>query len=1203
MKPDDAARHDSRATPRDQDDAKPSDHRPPAPSLDPTLDLPAAEVARPENPAALDATLDVTPPPGSEANEADQTIDVSPPAGQAPDLEEQVGGDATVAVIQPGDGIDPTIGLDPAEQSSAAGAFPTTIGAYRILRELGRGGMGVVYLAEDPRLKRRIALKVLPEAVVNSQRALDAFEREAQLLAALNHKNIATIFSLEQAQEVHFFTMEFLEGEMLRQQMDRGALDVASSLEVARQIAEGLDAAHERGVVHRDLKPANVMVASDGFAKILDFGIATARGQCAADLGLEETTPQIAGTPGYMSPEQFAQFEELRGSEVQLAGATPSLPDEGRDASADLAKIDVWAFGCLLFELLTGHRALSFRTIEECVVATRLAAIDWDRLPDATPAPTRALLQGCLQPDLSQRIASMSEVCRQLDNILLHHRELTRRAEMPSGPNNLPTQPTSFVGRKRQLAETQKCLQHTCLLTLTGVGGSGKTRIGLEVARQELSHFADGVWLIEFAAVQDEALVPRAIATVLGLKEDPGRTLTDTLLDYLKTRQTLFVFDNCEHLLEPISRLVSQLMLTCPDLKVIASSREAFNVPGEQIYHVEPMQLPDVDNLPPLGELADNEAVALFVERARAMKASFELSETNAAAVAEICSNLDGIPLALELAAARIRVLSANDIAGRLADRFKLLRGGNKNALPHQKTLRAAIDWSYDQLEEEEKTLLRRFSTFVGGWSLDSAEEICSDDAIEDYEVLDLLAALVDKSLVEVRAITDGDEERTRYRSLETIRQYAWEKLEECGESAAMVEQHGAYFLRLATEAAEKLGGPEQVQWFDLLELERGNTRVALQRFVADPESDGERALRLVGALGMYWLVRGYWTEGRTITTEVLALPSATPAGAHRAEALSCLGKLSMSQGDLATARFAFEEALTIRRTLAAPPGIASALNDLAVVDRRDGDMAQARARLEESLSIARELKDTKKTAVALGNLGLVAVSQADNEAAGRYYTDAVQGFRELGDQQGIAVCLQGLAGVAWTSEDFPTAAKLYREALEISRTIGNRRTERNLLSNLGVLAQLDGRLDEARQFHEESVALRRDLGDQDGVLHSLVQIAQIALEQQDRLCARTMIREGLEAAQALPDSPANTELLACAAQFLVRSNAYAEAARVHGLADTIATRLGTAPPTAAATGWVDDAKLAVGTEAWNGHVASGKTLSVAEVQELIAKC
>ncbi|MEM7163844.1 MAG: tetratricopeptide repeat protein [Planctomycetota bacterium] len=1128
----------------------------------------------PDTPITDDATVDLSetistePPSAGQAPLADgATVDLSETIATGAPSAAPIGDDATVA-------FDGSNAPHPVGTASSDGAPPTAIGPYQIVAELGRGGMGVVYLAEDPRLKRRIALKVLPDEVVANTAALEAFEREAQLLAALNHPNIATIFSLEGEGGLRYFTMEHLQGQSLQDRL-KEEVSFADALGIAKQIAGGLQAAHTRGVIHRDLKPGNVMLASDGTAKILDFGIATARGQAAEDLGLDDANPSMAGTPGYMSPEQ-------------LSGGPLG---EG---------VDIWAFGCVLFEMLTGSAALTFRTLAECVSATQRASIDWGRLPETTPKAIRSLLQGCLATDIEQRTASIADVRRTLDEVLTRYRDAEAGGTGDAGPNNLPAQLTTFVGRRRQLEQTLECLTHTCLLTLTGTGGSGKTRLGLEVARRNLGAFPDGVWLVEFASLQDEGLVPRTIASVLGLKEDPGRSVVETLMDYLKGKQLLFVFDNCEHMIEPISKIVSQLMLTYPDLKIIASSREAFNVPGEQIYHVEPMELPDLDHLPPVGELADNEAVALFVERARALKSSFELTEQNAAAVAQVCQSLDGIPLALELAAARIRVLSVNDIAERLADRFRLLRGGNKMALPHQKTLRAAIDWSYDQLDEQEQALLRRFAVFVGGWTLDSAEQVCSDDEIEDYEVLDLLANLVDKSLVEVTAVADGEHELTRYRSLETIRQYAWEKLDECGESAAMVERHGAYFLQLAGQADEKLAGPEQAQWFDLLELERGNTRAALQRFLADSADGGGNALQLVALLGHYWLVRGHWTEGRSFTSDALELSAATSGNNPRASALSCLGKLAMMQGDLSTSRLAFDEALRIRRELGDPSGIASALNDVAVVDRREGDLSGARVRLEESLDIARQLSDRKKTGVALSNLGLVALSQGDNDAAGDYYDEALGIFRELGDQQGIAVCLQSCGSVAYGREDFAAAATLYREALDISRSVGNRRTERNLLSNLGLVAHLAGRLDEARQFHEESVALQRELGDQEGVLRSLTNIARVAIDQKDRLAVTTMLTEGLEAAEQLSETTLHADLLWCAARFLAVSNAVAAAVRVYGLATTIAERTGGTEPEPTDVAWVSEVRAKVGNDSWGSDLAAGKTLSLAAVRDLV---
>src|SRR5262245_42819181 len=419
-------------------------------------------------------------------------------------------------------------------------------------------------------------------------------------------------------------------------------------------------------------------------------------------------------------------------------------------------------------------------------------------------------------------------------------------------PNNLPRQLTRFIGREQAIVEVKRLLASSALLTLTGSGGCGKSRLALQVGADLLEEYADSVWLVELAALSDPERVPQTVATALGVRELPGRPLIQTLIDSLCPKQLLLLLDNCEHLLSACTQLTERLLQACPQVRVLASSREALGLLGEQSYRVPSLSLPDPRQLPPWERLPEFEAVQLFTDRAVLSQASFAVTEANAAAVVAVCRRLDGIPLAIELAAARVKALPVEKLNERLDDMFRLLTGGSRTALPRQQTLRALIDWSYDLLSPPERALLRRLSVFAGGWTLEAAEAVCVGDGIEGWEVLDLLTSLVEKSLV----LYEEGEGEGRYRLLETVRQYARDRLLEAGESEAAREQHCDWFLALAEEAEPQLW--REVAWVERLEREHDNLRTALEWCAA---SSPETGLRLAGALHWFWHIRGHFTE------------------------------------------------------------------------------------------------------------------------------------------------------------------------------------------------------------------------------------------------------------------------------------------------------------------------------------------------------
>ncbi len=638
-------------------------------------------------------------------------------------------------------------------------------------------------------------------------------------------------------------------------------------------------------------------------------------------------------------------------------------------------------------------------------------------------------------------------------------------------PNNLPQQTTSFIGREKELGELRQLLAKTRLLTLTGSGGCGKTRLCLQLAADSLDQYPDGAWLVEFASLTDHALVPPTVATVLGLKEEPGKPISRTLSEHLKDRRLLLLLDNCEHLLAACAQLVDVLLRQCPHLRILVSSREALGPGGEQAYRVPSLSLPDPKRAHTATSVAPFEAVQLFTDRALLARPDFQVTDQNAGTLASICYRLDGVPLAIELAAARVRSLSVEAINRKLDQRFLLLTGGSRTTLPRQQTLRSLIDWSYDLLQESEKLVLQRFSVFAGGWTLTAAEQICAGDGVQNLEVLDLLSSLVDKSLV----VVEEKGETYRYRLLETVRQYARERLLEGGGGKAVRDRHLEFFLMLAEETESRLTGPAQAEWLQRLQQEHENLRVGLEWSLAEGEPNA--GMRLCGALWRYWWLRGHLAEGREWCARVLQ----NAAGASRTAAFAVLlgtaGILARYQGDYAAARALNEESLSIRRALGDRRGIALSLINLGGVAHDQRDFAVARAMFDESLVIVREVGDRWLVSVVLNNLGDVAYEQGDLGTARRLYEENLAIKRELGDRFGIANALVSLGFVAQDQGDYPAAGALSGEGLAIRRDLGDLRAIPRMLEGRASWVAAVGGLRRAARIFGAAERLREEFG------------------------------------------------------------------------------------------------------------------------------
>jgi len=531
-------------------------------------------------------------------------------------------------------------------------------------------------------------------------------------------------------------------------------------------------------------------------------------------------------------------------------------------------------------------------------------------------------------------------------------------------PNNLPVQLTSFIGREAEMKRVKDLLKQTHLLTLTGSGGSGKTRLALQVSADVIDDFANGVWFVELASLFEPALLPQAIMKVFGLKEEPKRSLEDTLCDYLKDKEILIILDNCEHLVEPCAKLAEKLLSNSPKLKIIATSREALRCSGEQTHRVLSLDTPNPKEELSPEKLSQYEAVRLFIERTLAVDETFRVNNENAPALAEICYQLDGIPLAIELAAARIKILSVEQIYERLNDRFNLLTGGKRTALPRQQTLKALIDWSYDLLTEKEKILWARLSAFAGGWTLEAAEEVCFDEKIKKEEMLELLNQLTEKSII----IFERDKER--YRILETLKQYGEEKLKEANEAEDVLSKHLYYFMEFSETAEPNIYGSEAKVWLEKLEADHGNFQSAIEWSIRG--RDREKGARLAGALGLFWVIRGHYSTGRRLLENILDNVQGVSKSVL-GKAFSNAGNFAFVQSEYEQAQKFYEESLSLRMETGEKLGIADSLNCLGIVAHDRENYEQAQKFYEENLILFREMGDKRGIAVSLNHQGVVA--------------------------------------------------------------------------------------------------------------------------------------------------------------------------------------------------------------------------------------
>jgi predicted ATPase len=914
---------------------------------------------------------------------------------------------------------------------------------FRVVRSLASGGMGLVLEATDEELGGPVALKLMLPELIASPTAVDRLRREVALARRVTHPNVCRVFDFfnttEGARAHVFFTMELLRGETLAQRIQQtGALPLSEALELARQMAEGLEAAHAQSVVHRDFKSANVLlVPAEGGgdrAVVSDFGIARA----LDGPGPSELTGSgsLLGTPHYMAPEQV----------VGQGTVTPAT--------------DTYAFGVVLYEMVTGQLPFQAATPMACALLRLTAPAPRASLTaSALPALWDDVIMRCMAREPVDRYARPKDAVQAL--LGLRHRPATSHG-------GLPGDTTAFLGRETELARLQELLGQTRvrLVTLTGPGGGGKTRLAVEAAARLSAGFPSGVFFVGLSPLTQPAQVPSAIAGALGLQPNQDASVVQSVAAALRPGPALFVLDNFEHLLDG-APVVSELLRAAPEAKVLATSRTLLMLSGEHDFPLTGL------TLSPPGSPLVSEAVQLFVERAQALVPGFRLTTGNAATIAAICERLDGLPLAIELAAARVRVLAPEALLARLESSGGALRtlvGGSRDKEVRKRTLRSTIAWSDSLLSSEERALFHRFGVFAKSGSLAAASAVARVDA-RGEDVLERLSSLVDKSLL-FRVEAEGTQ--TRFGMLQTLRDYARERLEETGELAPARGRHAAHFLAEAERRAPELTGPAQGRQFDELEADHPELLLACDWF--HESGAGSEMLRLAIALGHFWEIRGHWLEGRRTLESALELVATAPP-ILRARGLHWVGVLACCLGDLPYARACQEESVAVFRGWGDADQRMDGINALYWTVMFQGDLKAAAALNDEALQLAAGIGDRRLRALAVVNRAWLACELDRLEEGERLNEEAIAELRAYRDQSTMVRHINCRGEIACMRGDWARAEEAFLEALQVARVTGSRRQVVVSALDLATVKLHAGATAEALALTRESVAMSRELG------------------------------------------------------------------------------------------------------------------------------
>jgi non-specific serine/threonine protein kinase len=626
---------------------------------------------------------------------------------------------------------------------------------------------------------------------------------------------------------------------------------------------------------------------------------------------------------------------------------------------------------------------------------------------------------------------------------------------------------SNFIGREIEIRHINDSLETAALITLTGTGGSGKTRLALQAGAEVIDNFADGVWFIELAELNDGDLLAQVIGRTFGLDENSGNKPDEALIEFLKKKEALLIIDNCEHIIDASAMLTEKLLASCPRLKIISTSREAMKINGEKIIRVDSLTTPDPLELATSETVSQFEAVRLFIDRALAVDSNFQVNNDNAPALAEICHRLDGIPLAIELAAARTKVLPLEKINDRLSDRFKLLTGGKRTVLPRQQTLRAMIDWSYDLLNEDEKLLFRRLSVFAGGWTLEAAEEICSDEYLDSYDLIDILTGLLDKSLI----TSKDDSENMRFGMLETIRQYAKEM---AGDISATREKHSEYFRKITLAADVLEGKIDMIAWAKSIDGDIANIKRAIFRSLKD---NSQRAVEMLSSIGEYWVLRGYYREGYITCKKVLEFNEIIDP-LQRSMAIYAMGHMASILGNMQESRKLGEECLALSRIAGDKYAIANACSLVGLSHsssmKHDDESWE---RYEEALQLFSELGSRYNKASVLYNMSFVAAKRSDKELSQKLKKEALEIYRELKNPVKIALTLTGLGSTELKQGNLEEARTYIQESLTVSEPTKDKYMTSINLVLLGCINSGTGDFDTAQKYFDESLKISKECG------------------------------------------------------------------------------------------------------------------------------
>jgi len=950
------------------------------------------------------------------------------------------------------------------------------LGNYRLHRLLGRGGFADIYLGEHVYLKSLAALKILRMSLTDEERV--AFLREAQTLMRLAHPNIVRVLDFAVEDDQPYLVMDYAPNGSLRERHPAGSrLPLDSIVVYVAQIASALQFAHDQGFVHRDVKPENMLLGTHSEVLLSDFGISVFASRTVPQYSTNHIAQSVAGTSRYMAPEQL----------------------QGHPKPAS----DQYALGVVVYEWLCGTSPFHGTLIEIAMQHLTMPPTPLrEQLPELSPAIEEVVLRA-LAKEPEQRFTRVQDFAAALQDASLaasisltppapiEERKVLRNVVKTEPLWKVPTPFTSFIGREWDVAAIEAMLlrPEVRLLTLAGIGGIGKTRLAIQIATHMRSSFADGVCFAWLASTTDPALIPSIIAETIGIQQVGNLSIFEQVKLFLRDKHLLLILDNFEQLVTGAA-LVEDLLAACPALKIVVTSRAVLRLRAEYEYPVAPLTLPDLELSPNNTGIGQSTAIALFVQRAQMVHPNFQLTQSNARTIAEICVQLDGLPLAIELAAARIRLLPPQALLSRLSRRFEVLTGGAVTLPLHQQTLRNTLKWSYDLLDSNEQQLFRRLAVLAHGWTLEAAEALknANRESQDDLSILDGIASLIDKSLVR-QVASEGTE--PRFTMLVTVREYGLECLRESGEEDFTRRAHADYYLALVEEAEPHLKGAQQLLWLKRLDQEQENLRAALGWLVAHEEA--EKALRFCVALWWFWQTRGYWSEGRHWLKAALALLEAGERTAVRAGALSAAGELAAVQGDLQEARLLLTESVTLCRELDDDQGLTLPLATLGDVMLRQGDTNTGVVLLEESIALCRKLGCNWELSRALRKLGREVWLQGDLKQSIALTQESLVLARELSDKAHIAHALNNLGHILWNQGDLVQARAQAEEGLVLLRELGDKALLLSTLETLGSINLSQGGLEQAIGLFTEGLSLAKELGNETLIAWQLMGLARVA--------------------------------------------------------------------------------------------------------------